>query len=244
MVCMGRLGRQTLILGGPTGYCDGDADLSGSGQVNALMIWNDITELVRQAQTGDRVAYGDLVKRFENAVYSIALARLRNPTDAQELTQEVFIHVMTKIGQLRDPACFIGWLKQITVRMAINRMTRNVPLQGTDQEILQNQADEIETPLDEMVRQERKSQLWNSLDRLKKLDRETLVAFYIRGDSLKKMSRDFETPVGTIKRRLHVARNRLRDQMERDQEVSGENLPNTDLPTKHNNQDEADLVCA
>jgi RNA polymerase sigma-70 factor, ECF subfamily len=41
------------------------------------------------------------------------------------------------------------------------------------------------------------------------------VAFYIRGRSLKQMSREFETPVGTIKRRLHVARNRLRRQLER-----------------------------
>ena len=53
------------------------------------------------------------------------------------------------------------------------------------------------------------------LERLKAVDRATLVAFYIRGQSLKQMSRDFETPVGTIKRRLHVARNRLKKQMER-----------------------------
>ncbi len=193
------------------------------------MIWNDITELVRKAQVGDRSAFGDLVKRFESIVYSTALARLRNPTDAQELTQEVFIHVMTKIGQLRDPACFGGWLRQITVRMAINRLTRNTPLQGTDQEILQNQASESDTPLDEMVRDEQKSELWDSLKRLKALDRDTLVAFYIRGHSLKRMSRDFETPVGTIKRRLHVARNRLREQMERDQEQG--------------NYDEQELAC-
>ena len=47
------------------------------------------------------------------------------------------------------------------------------------------------------------------------MDRATLVAFYLRGRSLKQMSREFETPIGTIKRRLHVARNRLKRQMER-----------------------------
>ena len=57
--------------------------------------------------------------------------------------------------------------------------------------------------------------LWAGLDRLKAVDRATLVAFYIRGRSLKQMSREFETPIGTIKRRLHVARKRLRRQMER-----------------------------
>jgi len=49
---------------------------------------------------------------------------------------------------------------------------------------------------------------------LKPLDRETLEAFYLRGRSLKQMAREFETPVGTIKRRLHVARQRLKDVME------------------------------
>ena len=41
------------------------------------------------------------------------------------------------------------------------------------------------------------------------------MAFYIRGRSLKQMGREFETPIGTIKRRLHIARLRLRKTLER-----------------------------
>ena len=52
------------------------------------------------------------------------------------------------------------------------------------------------------------------LDKLKTEDRETLEAFYLKGRSLKQMAREFDAPVGTIKRRLHVARNRLRNAME------------------------------
>ena len=96
------------------------------------MSWNEVTELVERAQTGDRAAYGELVERFQPAVYAVALARLRNPTEAQELTQEVFLHAMTKLPQLRDPHCFAGWLRQITVRMAINRVTRRGPLQKVE----------------------------------------------------------------------------------------------------------------
>src|SRR5262249_6469761 len=66
------------------------------------------------------------------------------------------------------------------------------------------------TPLDDMVRNEARAEVWKGLEKLKAVDRATLVAFYIRGRSLKQMSREFETPIGTIKRRLHVARNRLR----------------------------------
>jgi RNA polymerase sigma-70 factor (ECF subfamily) len=179
------------------------------------MTWNEILKLVERAQAGDRTAYGELVERFQPAVYALSLARLRNANEAQELTQEVFIHAMTKLDQLRDPHCFLGWLRQITVRMAINRLTRRAPLWGTEQEILQNTPDEGVTPLDEMVRAEQRAELWVGLERLKPIDKDTLVAFYIRGRSLKQMSREFETPVGTIKRRLHVARNRLRQQLER-----------------------------
>ena len=180
------------------------------------MSWNEIITLIERAQAGDRVAFGELVERFQPAVYAVALARLRDANEAVELTQEVFIHAMGKVEQLRDPHCFVGWLRQITVRMAINRVTRKAPVQGTEPEFLQNTAGASEEPLDELVRDEAKAELWVGLDKLKAVDRATLVAFYIRGRTLKQMSREFETPVGTIKRRLHVARLRLKAVLEAD----------------------------
>src|SRR5947199_10865429 len=101
----------------------------GSGGVNT-MTWTEITSLVERAQAGDRAAYAELVERFQPTVYALALARLRNPNEAQELAQEVFLHGMKKLPQLRDAQCFAGWLRQITVRMAINRVTRRGPVQG------------------------------------------------------------------------------------------------------------------
>jgi RNA polymerase sigma-70 factor (ECF subfamily) len=183
------------------------------------MYTSEVLELVQRAQAGDRTAYGELVKRFQPTVYAVALAKVRNPNEAQELAQEVFIHAMTKLDQLRDLNCFAGWLRQITVRMAINRLTRRGPVQDAAPEVLQNTVAAADTPLDNLVRAEQGKQLWSGLNRLKAVDRATLVAFYIRGRSLKQMSREFETPIGTIKRRLHVARNRLRRQLERTTEA-------------------------
>src|SRR5215471_7791068 len=179
------------------------------------MTWNEITELVERARAGDRAAYGELVERFQPTVYAVALSRLRNPTEAQELAQEVFLHGMKKLAQLRDAACFAGWLRQITVRMAINRVTRRGPFQGIDTEVLEQATADVSEPLDDLIRAEQRRALHAGLQRLKPVDRATLVAFYLRGRSLKEMSREFATPVGTIKRRLHVARNRLRKQLER-----------------------------
>ena len=175
----------------------------------------DVTSLIERARAGDRAAFGELVERFQPAVYAVALARLRDVNEAVELTQEVFIHALRKLDQLRDPRCFVGWLRQITVRMAINRVTRQAPCRGADPEVIQSAPSADAGPLDNLIRAEQRAEVLQGLETLKPLDRDTLVAFYLRGRSLLQMSREFSTPVGTIKRRLHVARNRLRDALER-----------------------------
>jgi RNA polymerase sigma-70 factor (ECF subfamily) len=68
------------------------------------------------------------------------------------------------------------------------------------------------------------------LNRLKSLDRETLVSFYIQGQSLLEMSEDLDTPVGTIKRRLHTARKRLRAELQADQADADEWVDGADHP--------------
>jgi len=99
--------------------------------------------------------------------------------------------------------------------MAINRATRRVAPQSVETSILETAGDDRDTePLSELINRERAEQLWLALGRLKALDRETLVAFYIRGSSLIEMADDLEVPLGTIKRRLHTARKRLRIELE------------------------------
>jgi RNA polymerase sigma-70 factor, ECF subfamily len=169
---------------------------------------------VRSAQRCNREAFGQLVERFQSAVYGIALRRLRNHAEAQELTQEVFVQAMRKISQLREPECFGGWLRSITTRMAINRSLRGGPVIPTDRETLEATCIERHTPLSAALDNERAGQVRAGLRRLRDLDRETLEAFYVQGQSLVEMSDAFHSPIGTIKRRLHVARKRLARELE------------------------------
>lgn len=199
------------------------------------MSGNEISSLVERAQLGDRIAFGELVKRFEPTVYAVALSRLRNPTEAQELTQEVFLHGMRKLDQLREPAAFPGWLRQITVRMALNRLTRRGPVQEVENEVLEAAESRGTTPVEDMIRSEQAAELYKGLEYLKTLDRETLVAFYLRSRTLKQMAREFETPVGTIKRRLHVARNRLKRVLE--------TIAEGNTPTKPKKKRPRQLAC-
>lgn len=173
-----------------------------------------VAELVLAAQERDREAFGELARRFEQAVFAIALRRVRNHAEAQELTQEVFVQALRKIGQLREPECFGGWIRQITVRLAINRLSRRTPATSSEPEALSAHYVETVTPLSQAISSERAQCVHASLGRLRPLDRDTLVAFYMEGQSLVEMSNYFDSPVGTIKRRLHVARKRLARELE------------------------------
>lgn len=176
--------------------------------------YDELAALVRRAQAGDREALGELMVQFQRTVHAIALRRLGNPSEALELTQEVFLHVMQRIDQLREPERFAGWLRQVAVRMAINRATRRTPPSSVETGVLENAADERRDALDELIKRERAQRLWEGLARLKSLDREVLVAFYIHGQSLVEIAENLNAPIGTIKRRLHTARKRLRADLE------------------------------
>ena len=117
-------------------------------------------------------------------VYAIALRRLGNHSEAQELCQEVLVKAMQKIEQLKVPAAFGGWLRSITVRMAINRQVRRAPTIATEPQTLDATCVESTTPLDAVLANERAAQVRGGLARLGELDRHTLEAFYVRGESL------------------------------------------------------------
>ncbi|MHB8969735.1 MAG: RNA polymerase sigma factor [Pirellulaceae bacterium] len=166
------------------------------------------------AQAGDRNAFGELFESFERRVFWIALRRLRNHGEAQELCQDVFIRALQKLDQLRVPEAFGAWIRSIAHRMAINRAIRRPPDAWTEPSVLDAACADECTPLSNVLAEERHEYVQAALQRLRKLDRETLESFYIDGCSLLEMCEEFEAPLGTIKRRLHIARKRLAKEVE------------------------------
>lgn len=181
---------------------------------HTLVPANDVTELVQAAQRGDRAAFGRLFERFERHVLGVAVRCLGDYAEAQELTQDVFLHAMRKLPQLKDPLALPGWLRKMTRRMAINRRKRLVPRTAVEAGSVEQQPVETRTPLAEMLSREQVRRVRQGLTELGELDRQTLVAFYLEDRSLAEMSAQFDAPIGTIKRRLHVARKRLARQLE------------------------------
>jgi RNA polymerase sigma-70 factor (ECF subfamily) len=173
-----------------------------------------VADLVRAAQAGDRSAFGELFERYRPGIVALAMRRVRNADEAEELAQDVFIQAMQKIEQLRVPEAFGGWLRRIVHRMAINRMTRTRYAIACDPESLEATCLAVGAP-DELAQdREQAAAVRDSIDRLGSLDQQTLKAFYLQSKSLIEMSNEFDAPVGTIKRRLHVARKRLAKEMD------------------------------
>ncbi len=171
-------------------------------------------QLVQASRAGQSSAFGELASRFESMVYIICQRRLGNHTEAQEVTQDVLIKAYEKLDQLQQPAAFPGWLRSIAVRQSINRLTRRAPCVAVEPQMLDAPDYRNTEPLDRLLAHEREDQLHAGLKNLQKLDRNTLEAFYLQGQSLLEMSDEFSAPVGTIKRRLHVARKRLAKELD------------------------------
>jgi RNA polymerase sigma-70 factor, ECF subfamily len=176
--------------------------------------WTEVALLVRRAQEGDREAFGRLVEQFQRTVHAICLRRLGNSSEALELTQEVFLHVMRRLDQLREPERFAGWLRQVTVRMAINRATRRVAPASVETGVLEGASEHRADPLGDLISRERAQRLWEAIARLRLIDREALVAFYIQDQSLIEIAKSLDVPIGTVKRRLHTARKRLKAELQ------------------------------
>lgn len=171
-----------------------------------------VASLVLRAQAGDNSAYSELIRGFAPTIYALSLRRVRNPQKAEELAQDAIVRGWRKIGQLRDPQRFAGWIKMIVWSVA-GRRQRYQPSSGEDW-LLSEVADKAETEAVEAdIAEEaevlRRSQLSEAVERLSELDRQTLEAYYFRGRSVMQMSRDFGAPLGTVKRRMHDARRRL-----------------------------------
>jgi RNA polymerase sigma-70 factor, ECF subfamily len=178
-----------------------------------------VARLVTAAQVGDHQAQSALYERYHGSAVALAYRKLGNWDEAEELVQDVFMHAFDRIEQLRVPEAFGGWLRQIVRRMAINQLTRRRNVVALESEILDAVHASSGTALDNLLGHEQNEQVRHGLDKLGEIDRQTLEAFYISGHSLIEMAEQFDAPIGTIKRRLHVARKRLAQHLEEFQAI-------------------------
>ena len=176
------------------------------------MSWNEITVLVERAKTGDREAYGELVA-------PVPEQRLRHGAGPGARPAR---GAGTGAGRVRprDAEAAAAARRPVLRRLAAadHRADGDQPadparpaVRGRSGAAGRRSQAHGRTAGGERSRSARRSASCKAgLAELKPLDRQTLEAFYLRGRSLKQMAREFDVPTGTIKRRLHVARQRLK----------------------------------
>ncbi|HEY7887052.1 MAG TPA: sigma-70 family RNA polymerase sigma factor [Steroidobacteraceae bacterium] len=81
-----------------------------------------------RAQRGDLAAFQQLIRAYQEPVYSLALRMLKVPEDAEELAQDVFVSAHRHLGKIVSEAHLLFWLRRTVCHRAIDRLRRRQPL--------------------------------------------------------------------------------------------------------------------
>jgi len=84
-------------------------------------------EAIRRAQDGDAAAFEYLFKAHRRRVYSLCLRMIKNPAEAEDLTQQAFLQLFRKIGTFRGESGFSTWLHRVTVNIVLMHLRRKKP---------------------------------------------------------------------------------------------------------------------
>lgn len=144
--------------------------VSADGRIRLL----NVAQLVQAAQAGDRTAFATLYERFSGYVYAILLAQLPHQ-DAADLVQDVFLHALEKLGSLREPAAFPGWIATIARRRAVDAFRARTGVPVTDE-----LGDHTSRDASPHTRAEA-AQVLSIIQRLPAAYRETLVLRLVQG---------------------------------------------------------------
>jgi RNA polymerase sigma-70 factor, ECF subfamily len=174
---------------------------------SAVLSNEEDRKLALEAAAGDDGAFEAIVERYERTVYNAAYRIARDPDDAADITQSVFVKAYRKMHTYDPSYKLFSWLYKIAVNEAINyvkRARRMVPVEedlGTSRE----------SPAGDVEYYETSDQIQHALMRLKLDHRIVVVLKYFLELSYAEISEIAGIPEKTVKSRLFSARQELRE---------------------------------
>jgi len=179
--------------------------------------------LVDSLRDGNEYAYEQLLLRFQQPVYALALRLLDDPSEAFDVVQEVFLKVFRNIGSFRGQSTLKTWIYRITVNEAHNarrwffrHRRREVEL-DTDPEVTRNWKeiipDHSRSPFDVASDREQHVMLEAALDRINPIFREAVVLRDITDLSYEEIAEVIGVSLGTVKSRILRGREALKEQL-------------------------------
>lgn len=171
--------------------------------------------LVERCLAGNAEAWEDLVRQHTRRVYGICYRFTGRDSDAQDLTQDVFLRVFRALGSFRAAeGCFATWLTRLTRNLLIDhyRRTRNQRITDSIEEQLprvEQGAVALARPDSQLAGREASEMLQSALGRLSPELRETIILRDLQDMEYREIASVLEIPEGTVKSRLNRGRAEL-----------------------------------
>lgn len=175
--------------------------------------------LAIRCQLGEPDALNALVARWHEPVWQYARRVAGSPDAADDVAQDVWMRIVRGLPRLKEPARIRAWIFGIARRVLMDRFRR----QYAAPVAVELDVDHLEDP-DEGAAEEQRAleadltRMHEALSELPMTEREVLALFYLQELSLADLAEVLSVPVGTVKSRLHRARQRLRTRMAHTQE--------------------------
>jgi RNA polymerase sigma factor (sigma-70 family) len=165
-------------------------------------------QLVQRCRDGDPEAWNELVERFSRYVYAICVQGFRlREQDAEDVFQEVFTRVYSRLDTLRDDAALRPWIAQLTRRLCLDSISsgsREQPSEEVAAPAQEQTLDEIDDAFS--VRE--------AMTTLSEPCQEVLDRFFARDESYRTISAELAIPAGTIASRISRCLVQLRARLE------------------------------
>ena len=179
----------------------------------------DETKLVELAKTGDKAALSQLVNKYSERIYNLALRIMRNREEAEDILQETFITVLEKLNTFDGRSSFFTWIYRIATNASLMRLRKKklVFQQISDDPDFQDSVesrvfiDWSQDPSVNVFDQETKTKLDEAINKLSDIYRSVFILRDIEGLSIKETSVILNISEENVKIRLRRARQFLRD---------------------------------
>jgi RNA polymerase sigma-70 factor, ECF subfamily len=167
----------------------------------------DDQALIAATLAGLPNAFGELVSRYERAVYNLAVRTLRDRTEAEDATQEAFFKAYRALNTFRPGAKFSTWIFTICYRGCCDRLAKRKRYSGDE---LPDRADPAAGPEALAERSDEATRLRAAIDALPEKYRTVVTLFHLEGKQYEEIATVLNLPLGTVKTHLFRAKEQLR----------------------------------
>jgi RNA polymerase sigma-70 factor (ECF subfamily) len=165
-------------------------------------------------RSGDTEAYGELVRRYQSKVYSIACGFVGPGDDALDLTQDVFVKAYAELARFRGHSSFYTWLYRITVNMGIDRVRKaSRERRATVDDVGQTLMPELDDPARIVETKELAQAVERAIGRLSPKLRTVMILHDAQGLSMHEVAQVLGCRPATVRTRLFRARAQVRDRV-------------------------------